>query len=315
MPPNPLEIIKQLMIPGMRKLTGAERIPGKPGMWAVDPSKLSETQWLKRAEKTTQKEMDLAERGPSGVPRVSGVDNARSAGMLLGALNELRYANEMAKMAGKDPGVRGIVHVNPSGKVTAGAAINKKKSAEYLADPDNLDFTASYPNYLEYVSTMTPEARGSDIQRELQKLHGNEMVFQVANPKKNAPIYEAMGAQRMPLLPSGDDILDGGPGLPAFQFFRRIPERGPRGTTVGDLEKAGQMRLEGFRKGGLARYQQGGPVEQDARYTQLVEALNNPALSNEDRMLILQELEHLQQPSESQEKSTLEQLLDVLKEH
>lgn len=247
-----LKLLQQLLLPGVRRAKGAQRIAGKPGYYVVEPSEAGSDvkNAIRRAEKQVHEEAEMARR-PGGVPSVTGQQRARHADMLEGALNELRYASEAGGSIGRP--VKGLLYVDKGGNVRGGAALNTEKMEEHLLDAYDLDFTKipdKLPNYLEYVSTTTPDVRGSELLRTLQDLYGPEMVFQVANPKKNVKIYEAMGAERMPLSKYGYDALGGHEGIPAFQLKKRIPERGSKPV---DLEAAGQQRLPGFAEGGLVR--------------------------------------------------------------
>jgi len=268
-----LSALKQLLLPGVKSAKGVAPIPKKPGLYHVDPSaaNVETREILKRAERRAMDEGDLAERPDGGPIRMSGKQNAHGAHMLSGALNELRYAAE-AGAVGKP--VRGIVAVDKNGNIRAGAALNREKAGEYLSDDFDLDFTKVHPNYLEYVSTTTPDVRGSELLRLLQDEYGPDMVFQVANPKKNIPIYEAMGARRMPPRIDGGDVLGGRESLPAFRIENRIPEKTEADKyqeMIKALEAAGQERLPGFKKGGVAKYRapKHAGMEHKASYSQM----------------------------------------------
>lgn len=77
-----------------------------------------------------------------------------------------------------------------------------------------------------------------------------------------------------------------------------------------------QERLEGFSGGGLARMKDGGSLEAvEQRRAQLIEALSNPALSPEDRLLIEKELLRIDtERAEEDAPGGLQQLMGVLKQ-
>lgn len=230
-----LNFLKQLLLPGVKTAKGTAPIPGKPGYYTVDPSTANvETRdILKRASRRAIDEGDLAEALSK-----RGRQDARGAYMLGGALNELRYASEVGGGLGRP--VKGVVYVDKAGNPRAGAAINKEKGGEYL------EAELLPPNYLEYIATTIPDVRGSDLMRQVQDLYGPDMVFQVANPKKNVPIYESWGARRMAPRIDGGDVLGGDDGLPAFRIEKYVEPRA-KGDGVST-----QLRLPGFKGGGLA---------------------------------------------------------------
>lgn len=241
MPPNPF----QLMIPGMRPLKGAERVSS--GLWKVNPSELSESKWLRRAMDEAGVEGELAE-APGGVTRsLRGIENARAAHMLMGALGEMSAA---ASRGVKNRNARGLVNVDKHGRINAAVALDTKKAKSYMDKSDDLDFTRGTPNYLDYIATTSPDVKGSELMRKAQELYGDDMVFQVYNPKRNAPIYESWGARRMPPNIEGFDMLEGGYNLPAYEIT--TPAKVKTQPNIYDLlEAAGQQRLEGFCGGGV----------------------------------------------------------------
>lgn len=229
----------QQTIPGMRPLKGAVQIPGKPGLWYVDPARLSERGFLGDAAKEVQREGALAETYP-------GNDlGAKHAGMTLGALESLAYA---ANPMTKNSEVKGLMQIGKSGKLRGAAAMDTGKARELL-DPDGLDFTTDFPNYLDYVGTLSPEVRGRDLMRQLQDILGNKMVFQVYNPKKNRAIYEKMGAKPLPPNDQGLDALEGSVNLPAYGIDRPIPAPLPyrdlRQLDLPDMASGGLLRGKG----------------------------------------------------------------------
>lgn len=235
-----LDVLGQLLLPGIRRLTGAERIAGKPGWWAVEPTKLSDASFLQRGIEQLGHEAELA-RAPGGMPSISGAQAARHADMTQGALETLRDAHNKYL---RNPNARGVVVVSPGGNIQAASAIDTAKAADYLGKLGDLDFTKRTPNYLDFVGTVSPQVRGRDLLHTTQELYGDPLVFQVFNPRKNVGVYESMGAKRMPLLPNGEDALEGHAGLPAFQIEQRIPR------TAATVENADQLRLPGFAGGG-----------------------------------------------------------------
>lgn len=245
--------LEQLPLSVIRALKGASRIEGRPGMWWVNPAELSESKLFDPAIKELSAEGNLA-RAPGGVPSVKGKSRARAADMTQGALETLRLAgNKLAP----NPSARGVVYVAPSGHVRGAAAFDIDKAAEYLTDPMDLDFAKKFPTYLDYVGRTSPETSGRALLSAGQVKLGPEMVFQVAAPKENAAIYEAMGARRMAPLMDGTDPLGGGASLPAFELRKPVKQLTPeerRQLQMRLLEtKGGQQRFEGFRRGGLAQ--------------------------------------------------------------
>lgn len=232
--PNKFEAAKQLMLKGMRALKGAERVEGQPGLWRIEPENLSENKWLTRANKRMLDEGDLAELNgnPNGLRSISGKDRARHAYMTSGALHTLRSNSEGWSF---DPSIRGLVQVDKNGNVIGATAVDTRKGAALLGD---LDMTREPPGYLEYIGTVSPEARGINLMQQTQDWLGNDLLFQAANPKKNVQLYERWGAHLAP------EAEGGVPELP-YMLLERRAERAP-------LENLKQLRLEGFRRGGLA---------------------------------------------------------------
>lgn len=231
----PLDKIgKQLMLKGMRALRGAERVEGKPGLWRIEPEKLSENKWLTRANKRMLDEGDLAEFNGNlnGLRSISGKERAKHAYMTSGALNTLRTNSEPWS---RDDAVRGLVHVDKNGNVIGATAVDQRKGAELLGD---LDMTRRPPGYLEYIGTVAPEARGLDLMQQTQDWLGNDLLFQAASPKKNVPLYQSWGARLAP------EIEGGVPELPYMRLLQRAERQAE--------ENPKQLRLEGFAGGGSA---------------------------------------------------------------
>lgn len=229
----PLDKIgKQLMLKGMRALRGAERVEGKPGLWRIEPEKLSENKWLTRANKRMLDEGDLAEFNGNlnGLRSISGKERAKHAYMTSGALNTLRTNSEPWS---RDDAVRGLVQVDKNGNVIGATAVDQRKGAELLGD---LDMTRQPPGYLEYIGTVAPEARGLDLMQQTQDWLGNDLLFQAASPKKNVPLYQSWGARLAP------EIEGGVPELPYMRLMQRAERQAE--------ENPKQLRLEGFAGGG-----------------------------------------------------------------
>lgn len=252
----------QQSLPGVKQLSGVTPVPGKPGMYMVEPAKVGrgDRGWINRTLKELEDESTLAGK------------NSMPADMLMRVIETIKGGT---LLPGLGKSVRGVVQVAPSGKVVGGAAVDLEKAAGKL---NELDFTKPPAQYLEYVSAVSPEAKGSDMVRILQDKFGDDLVFQVANPKQNVPIYERWGAQRMPLTSTGEDVLGGRDMLPAYRITDRIPEEFPI------PQDPRQMRLEGFANGGSVLDQQ--PSWGDAISEVAGDALNNVSLADLASMLM-----------------------------
>lgn len=227
---------EQLPLPGMRALSGVEAVPGKPGMYYVDPTKMRGSSILDRAWNRNFDEEKLVERlNPAGT---------KATGMLQGALETLQKGvNKGIKPLAENRAARGVVQVDENGNIIGAAAINQMKANELLY-PDDLDFTRQPTNYLDFISSLTPKAKGADMARALQDAYGPRMVFQVYNPEKNIPLYRKWGAKPLPKNEFGEDVLGGGENLPAYEITDPIE------SATSNIEDNSQMRLP-FAEGGV----------------------------------------------------------------
>lgn len=207
---------EQLSLPGVKAVSGVQTVEGRPGMYYVDPTKMRSSSLLNRAWDRNFEEEKLAEKlNPSGT---------RATGMLQGALESLQKGiNRGIKPNTEDRATRGVVQVDENGNIVGAAAINPVKAQELLY-PNDLDFTRQPTNYLDFISSVSPHARGVDMARALQDAYGPHMVFQVYNPEKNLPLYKRWGAKPLPPNEYGEDALGGGRHMPAYEITDPIQE-------------------------------------------------------------------------------------------
>lgn len=227
---------EQLSLPGVKAVSGVQTVEGRPGMYYVDPTKMRSSSLLNRAWDRNFEEEKLAEKlNPSGT---------RATGMLQGALESLQKGiNRGIKPNTEDRATRGVVQVDENGNIVGAAAINPVKAQELLY-PNDLDFTRQPTNYLDFISSVSPHARGVDMARALQDAYGPHMVFQVYNPEKNIPLYRKWGAKPLPKNEFGEDALGGGENLPAYEITDPIE------SAISNTEDNSQMKLP-FAGGGV----------------------------------------------------------------
>lgn len=237
----PLKTPIQLTLDGIRKLTGVTPIEGNPGMYSVAADKIGRTDrgWINRAIEQLEGKLNPDITSPT------------AESMLLGVLDTIKKGTLLPGI-GKD--VKGVVQVSPGGDVVGGAAVDLRKALDELK---GIDKTKIPPSLLEYISTTSPEAKGRSIAQQIQELYGDDLVFQVANPKTNVPIYESWGAKPIPRTAGGKDALGGSEFLPAYRIENRV---GPRPAEE-KLVDPNQLNLPGFCAGGGIQYfDEGGSV-------------------------------------------------------
>jgi hypothetical protein len=167
----------------------------------------------------------------------------------------LESALEDAVMAGgkysENPDMRLLMQVDQGGK-PIGAASFQKGDAYGLSNKDamDLDFTGPEPGTLHSLGVLgqtengKPFLRGQDYIQKVQDMLGNDnLFFETINKPEfsNVEYYYNLGAR-----PTGKKRAGGNP----FYEFKGRAAREP------SAENLDQLRLEGFRRGGLAKYKE-----------------------------------------------------------
>lgn len=175
-------------------------------------------------------------------------DPRRRYGMLESALEDATMAGN--KLSPNEE-MRLLMQVN-SGGSPVGAAAFQKGDVYGLDNKDmmDLDFTGPEPGTLHSLGVLgategdRPFMSGTEyIQRVQDSLGNNNAFFETINKPEfsNIEYYYNLGAR-----PTGRTRVGGNP----FYEFKKRAAREP------EPENTDQMRLEGFRRGGLAQYKE-----------------------------------------------------------